>query len=296
MKKIFVLLMALSCVFASRVVELNDIALELIHQGEYYPAIDSLMVAHPIDKNHIETYYNLGLAYQKLFHYEEALRYYAIAFRHFPDRLQLRWNYARIYDAIGQYDKAAEHLEFILENNPTEDLLDKATAFYDTVQYRDSSKATIILMDKNDVVKHNEDDVLYYAFRCGAFYSDTNDTVLIFERGRDLEQTIIAGIAFNGRRLIRATLPKRSLVDFWRNGSRNHSLLGYYIKPNGNFFLRIQLEERNRFHDPNVNDLVQRFTYKFYDVEIDREGACWYLIDEGIKQEPECFYFRDREN
>ncbi|MFP4459308.1 MAG: hypothetical protein ACLFSQ_06960 [Candidatus Zixiibacteriota bacterium] len=298
MKKIIIihilLATALFTASANEVINLNDRAKKLIEEGKYFQAIDSLEKAHPMDKNYLETYYNLGLAYQKLYNFEKALEYYAYNLRNQPDRSDLRRNLAYIYNELGLYDKSAEHLEYYISMEPLENKKQKAMAMLDSVQYRDSSKSAIVFMDKEDVVKHNEDDVIYYAFRCGVFYSDSSDTVLIFSRGDDIEKMLIVGAVYNGKRYIRATLPKKALVEYWLRGSRSHKLLGYYVTRDDKFFLRIQLEEKKRLKNPISGELEQIFTYKFYDVLIDKKGACWTLIENGEKKEPECFYYKNR--
>jgi tetratricopeptide (TPR) repeat protein len=97
----------------------NNLGIAYDEVGRYEEAIEEFQEALRLDSGYIEVHNNLAVTYDKMGRYEEAIMELQEALRINPDYMEAHTNLGNIYVKLGRYDQAIAELKEAIKLNPS---------------------------------------------------------------------------------------------------------------------------------------------------------------------------------
>jgi len=259
----------------------NDVMIN-IDTFNYRKAAYILNKVVDMDPEWFDAQFQLGYSYHNIDDIDNAKKHLEKALTIKPAHQEVIEELAELYEKAGDYENSLVMYRKLKPSDKINNNLTRVEAKYESNNHLD-------ILHADYVTKHNDDDVIYYAFITDIFTGVMADTILLFERGDDLDKKILVGLAFSGKRYIKSTLDKDKLHSFWLKGSKQHRLREYYITPENKLALTIELDSSHRINNQETGMLEYGHTFSFYNVVIDKDVSCFTLIEDKQKNQPECF-------
>ena len=294
MKYLYFLLLVISvafCDYDTLSINLVNEADKLISEGSYSLAIEHYEKALQIEPEHAEGLRKIGYAHQLTGNYKQALEYFDYSVFLNRDDVLL-WIYiAQSHYFTGEYFESKKSLKKATEIASYDIHKQMIDSLRTNLEYMDSTLLHIQDFNLEDVRKFNENDELLYAYISDFIEGTMEDTVLVFIRGEEFDKHYYIGLAHNGKRHYKETLPKTEFKEYTRYFTKTDKLNQVYINPDGNFVFNIQIEKIIRGNNSESGILQYQYDYSFIDIEVSRKKVCFTQLKDGKSKKLECFDF-----